>query len=75
MRSNVRIVERADHGGWLLQWDADTSEICETAMAALNAIKQRDQVLVNAGQDIMITTIVWEPSTRVGRTVVKAVTS
>ena len=73
-RSAVRIVE-ASGGGWVLHWSPVGWEVHETAVEALNAVRHRDQMLVDGGQSAAVTTVVWEPLTSVGRRVVAAITN
>lgn len=71
MVTKVTITELPD--GWRLAWSDQDSEVHPTAVQALQAVKDRDQVMVNAGARMMVTTVEWEPRTAVGRAVVNVV--
>lgn len=73
MTSTVRIVERTNHLGWRIHWSPGCAEDHETAIAALTAVKDRDKLLVNSGHAAVVTTVEWEPSSRVGKAVVAAI--
>ena len=67
----VTITEVPD--GWRLAWSNEDSEVQPTAVQALQAVKDRDQVLVDAGHPAVLTVVEWIPTTAVGAAVVRVV--
>ena len=65
-RSTVTIRETSDG------WEVSRGNLfANTAAEALNCVKQQDQELASRGIS-NITVITWEPTTRLGRRVIKA---
>jgi hypothetical protein len=66
--SNIRIEERET--GW---YNHATKRLHKTAVHAFKAVSRNDQKFVKATGNSKATVITWEPTTRVGRMVVRAI--
>lgn len=68
MRRTVRIIEEPGVG-WTIH-DGDRQSRHKAAALALRAVKAQDKALAQEA-GVVVTTIKWEPSTSVGRTVAR----
>lgn len=65
----VLIIECAEC--WELLWSDNTYEYVNTAAEALEVVKKRGRAM-SSNNICSVITIVWQPKTRIGRQVVKA---
>jgi hypothetical protein len=68
-RRRVTVTELAD--SWRVTWDDGSVADLPTAFESLEAIKERD---ASSGESV-VTVVTWEPTTRVGSAVVRALTA
>lgn len=73
--NRVNIVERNTTTDlrWRVKWSDGRATVHATAVDALNAVKARDNALVETGVGMAMTVIEWEPRTKVGKAVVSVI--
>jgi len=69
----LEVVIREVHDGWDLRWSDGGMIHYPTAVKALEAVEQHGRELAEAGQST-VQRITWEPTTEIGRAVVRVLT-